>query len=347
MAVVPGKRQGSPDMNGNGAIVAKRQRTGGELAVTSQEIKRTSDLRAPIMLLTGHAAEVFSLKFNHSGQIVASGSHDKHVFLWRTYGDCENYMVLKGHKNAIVELHWTSDGERILTASPDKSVRAWDAASGQQVKKMAEHDSFVNSCCPLRRGPPLVVSGSDDGTSKVWDLRVKRSVQTLPEKYQVCAVAFADAGDQVYTGGIDNTVKVWDLRKEEVSFTLEGHTDTVTGMRLSPDGTHLLTNAMDNTLRMWDMRPYAAENRCTKVFTGHQHNFEKNLLKCDWSPDGTKVTAGSADRMVYIWDAASRHLLYKLPGHTGSVNEAVFHPDEPIIASCSSDKQIFLGELAV
>ena len=26
---------------------------------------------------------------------------------------------------------------------------------------------------------------------------MKRSVQTLPEKYQVCAVAFSDAGDQV------------------------------------------------------------------------------------------------------------------------------------------------------
>jgi Prp8 binding protein len=71
-----------------------------------------------------------------------------------------------GHKNGILELHWTTDGERIVSASPDKSVRAWDAATGQQVKKMAEHDNFVNSCCPLRRGPPLLVSGSDDATSK-------------------------------------------------------------------------------------------------------------------------------------------------------------------------------------
>lgn len=31
----------------------------------------------------------------------------------------------------------------------------------------------------------------------MWDMRVKRSVQTLPEKYQVCSAAFADAGDQV------------------------------------------------------------------------------------------------------------------------------------------------------
>ena len=36
----------------------------------------------------------------------------------------------------------------------------------RQVKKMAEHDNFVNSCGVLRRGPPLIVSGSDDGTAK-------------------------------------------------------------------------------------------------------------------------------------------------------------------------------------
>ena len=47
---------------------------------------------------------------------------------------------------------------------------------------------------------------------------------------------------------------------------------------------------------MWDMRPFAPANRCTKVFTGHQHNFEQNLLKCDWSPDGSRVRGLSAGR---------------------------------------------------
>ena len=54
----------------------------------------------------------------------------------------------------------------------------------------------------------------------------------------------------MYTAGIENVVKVWDLRKEEVAMSLKGHNDTVTGMAVSPDGTHLLTNAMDNTLRV-------------------------------------------------------------------------------------------------
>lgn len=208
--------------------------------------------------------------------------------------------VHAGHKNAVLEVHWTPDGERLLSCSPDRSVRAWDAASGQQVKKMAEHTDIVNSCCPLRRGPPLLVSGSDDGTARVWDLRSKRSVRTFTEKYQILAVEFAEAGDQIYTGGIENVVHVWDLRQsEEAALRLPGHSDSITGLRLSPDGSHLLSNAMDNTLRVWDMRPYAPANRCTKLLTGHLHNFERNLLRCDWSPDASKVSGAGLRAGMY------------------------------------------------
>lgn len=36
------------------------------------------------------------MRFSPEGDVIASGSHDKHIFLWRTYGECENYMMLKG-----------------------------------------------------------------------------------------------------------------------------------------------------------------------------------------------------------------------------------------------------------
>ena len=79
---------------------------------------------------------------------------------------------------------------------------------------------------------------------------------------------------------------------------------------------------MDNTLRVWDIRPFVTKeillkfcrifvkiqkkfcnkkkDRLTKMFVGHKHNFEKNLLKCAWSPDDSKVTCGSADRYTLI-----------------------------------------------
>lgn len=86
-------------------------------------------------------------------------------------------------------------------------------------------------------------------------------------------------------------------------------------------------------MRIWDIRPYAPPQRCAAVFVGHQHSFEKNLLKCAWSPDGKRVSCGSGDRFVYVWDAQTRKIQYKLPGHNGSVNDVAFHPNEPISMS--------------
>jgi Prp8 binding protein len=37
--------------------------------------------------------------------------------------------------------------------------------------------------------------------------------------------------------------------------------------------------------------------------------------------------------------------LFVFSPSSGTVNEVAFHPDEPIIASCSSDKKIYLGEI--
>ncbi len=35
-------------------------------------------------------------------------------------------------------------------------------------------------------------------------------------------------------------------------------------------------------------------------------------------------------RFVYVWDTLHGNLMYKLPGHQGSVNDVDFHPKEPI-----------------
>ena len=52
-------------------------------------VPRTSSLDAPTMLLTGHGAAVFSVKISPQGNVLASGSSDKAVFLWNVRGDCQ------------------------------------------------------------------------------------------------------------------------------------------------------------------------------------------------------------------------------------------------------------------
>ena len=273
----------------------------------------------------------------------------------------QNFMMCRGHKNAILDLRWTADGDDLVTCSPDSTLRLWDAATGAQTKTMKGHAGFVNACDVSRRaGDVLVVSGSDDRTWKLWDTRVKRAVMSTHDGFPVTAVAFGADGNAVFTGGVEEVVKRWDTRamsgsvaegfasssSAAPSMTLRGHADTITGMRLSPDGTRLLTNGADDAMRVWDVRPYCEGDRCERLIRGHAHGFEKALLRCAWSPDGARVASGSSCRNVFVWDASSGKIEYKLPGHLGTVHAVAFHPSEPILGLAGADKRVFLGELA-
>jgi Prp8 binding protein len=274
--------------------------------------------------------------------------------LWNTFGDCKNFGQLKGHKNAILEIDWYED--ILYSAGADKKAIVWDTQTGECIKRYSAHSLVVNSINSTKTST-LFVTGSDDKTAKIWDTRSSSTVSCFDCTYPVTSVCFSKGGEHVFTGGkiinksqgIDNEIKVWDIKKQKILRTLPGHKDTVTGLSISPDGNFLLSNSMDNTLRMWDVRPMVKGDRCKNMFYGFQQNIDKNLLRCSWSPDNDKVTCGSSDSPtnVFIWstDSEENKILYKLPGHLSTVNEVVFHPFEPIVLSCSSDKTLYLGEL--
>ncbi|KAJ3093125.1 hypothetical protein HK102_007964 [Quaeritorhiza haematococci] len=251
--------------------------------------------------------------------------------------------LIKRQKNddALVLKASTSSG-----AGGGALIRAVERTSGLQAPIMSLTGHGVCIISPSRRGTELLASVSDDSTVKIWDTRQKHAAETFTEKFPLCAVCWSEDGGIVFAGGIDNEIKAWDLRKKEVVFTLSGHMDTITGLRLSPDGSSLLSNAMDNTVRTWDVKPFAPTgSRLLKIFEGAPHGYEKNLLRPSWSPDGDFIAVGSGDRTVVIWDTATRKIAYKLPGHKGCVNEVDWHPREPIVVSCSNDKTLLLGEI--
>ncbi|OBS75354.1 hypothetical protein A6R68_14151, partial [Neotoma lepida] len=133
---------------GSGPGAGQQQATPGALLQAGPP--RCSSLQAPIMLLSGHEGEVYCCKFHPNGSTLASSGFDRLILLWNVYGDCDNYATLKGHSGAVMELHYNTDGSE----------------TGERVKRLKGHTSFVNSCYPARRGPQLVCTGSDDGTVK-------------------------------------------------------------------------------------------------------------------------------------------------------------------------------------
>ncbi|KAK9248311.1 WD40-repeat-containing domain protein [Lipomyces tetrasporus] len=312
-----------------------------------QAIQRSSDLQAPIIQLSGHTGEVYACRFDNTGDIIASGSLDRTILLWNTYGGNENFGVIKGHKGAVLDLAFSRDSRSLYSASSDATLGVWDADSGVRIRKHVGHEDIVNSIDRVRRGPELLLSGSDDGSIALWDPRTKHAVEYMETDFPVLAVAFGEGGNQLFSAGIDEDIKVWDLRQRNVVYTLPGHADAVTSLNVSEDMQFLVSRSMDNSVRTWDIRPFAPESRLINTYDGAPANdVEKNLLRASFSPDGSKIIAGSADRTVVIWDTLTRRVLYKLPGHTGSVNDARFSPREfNVILTGSTDRTLMLGEL--
>jgi len=161
-------------------------------------------------------------------------------------------------------------------------------------------------------------------------------------------VAWSADGSTIYAGGLDNMIHVLDLRKQEEVSVLSGHVDTPTGLVISPNGSYLLSPSFSSQTIIHDIRPFApSPNRVHRVLSGAPAGFENTLLRGAWSREdgGRRVAVGGADRTVTIWDVESSKILYKLPGHKGTVTAVDFHPKEPIILTASKDGTMLLGEI--
>lgn len=161
---------------------------------------------APIMLLEGHQGDIFSVEFHPEGQYLATTGFDRQIckyhsnkidvieqraiilfltVIWSVYGECENIAVMSGHSGAVMEMHFSPDGGNLYTASTDMTLGLWDLGSGNRIKKLKGHTSFVNSVSGARRGPTQLCSGSDDSTIRIWDPRKRGQCTTLNNTYQV------------------------------------------------------------------------------------------------------------------------------------------------------------------
>jgi Prp8 binding protein len=308
------------------------------------------------LALSGHSGEVFSCDFTHDGEFAASAGFDRAIYLWNVSDGFSNCSILRGHSNGILQVRWSgSDATKLMTASADKSVAWWDAIEGARIKKLVGHTSIVNACATSKTGPALGVSGADDGTVKLWDMRERKCVGTFEHSYQVLSVELSESSDRVFAGTIDDSILILDPRKLDEpldTLTTENDIDSVTGLSLSSDGDSLLSLSMNGSAHLWDVRPFCAtDDRLQYTYHKIGNNFGMNLLRIRWSPDDLLFGIGSSAHTVNIHKVRPGiddmdTLVYALPGHEGVVSEVVFHPNERYaVLSASSDKSLIYGSV--
>ena len=186
-----------------------------------------------------------------------------------------------------------------------------------------------------------ILTGSDDGTARIWDATTGENTLTLTHTDWVRAVAWSPDGRHILTATRSGTARIWDATTGENTLTLT-RVRWVTSVAWSPDATHILTGSQDGTARIWDAttREDTPKPKLTLTHTDW-------VRAVAWSPDGTQILTGCQDGTARIWDATTgeqvRFFIAVLP--EGEC--AVLTPDHTRVIGASADAWRWLGRYAV
>src|SRR5262249_2865115 len=137
----------------------------------------------------------------------------------------------------------------------------------------------------VTRDGKRVITGSDDGTTIMWNLASGQRLLTLqphtdlpslatdvvgllsspqapailfavsalyPEATPIASIAVSADGRRIITGDVNGTIRVWDPDSRRALLTLNGHTGQIWSLAATPDGQRIVVGAEDGTARLWD-----------------------------------------------------------------------------------------------
>jgi WD40 repeat protein len=142
----------------------------------------------------------------------------------------------------------------------------------------------------------------------------------------VACVCVSSDGKRVASGSWDKTARIWDARTGLPLLTVKGHTNWVTSVAFSPDGTKLATaGRWEPTANIWDSR---TGQRLLQL-KGHAGG----VSSVKFSPDGSRLATVGNDTMIRIWDARTGETTLQLRGRKAELTSVSFSPDGTRIAA--------------
>lgn len=151
---------------------------------------------------------------------------------------------------------------------------------------------------------PIVVSGSDDGKARVWDLAtgtvIGRPFTGHRESVRTVCAGFLGERAVAVSGSEDSTVWIWDLATgTPLSSPIMGHRRMVRAAAIvdNADQPLLVTGSLDTTVRVWNL---ATGEAVGGPLRGHASGvIAVAAAKSTWRP---VAASADTDGTVYVWD---------------------------------------------
>jgi|GEM_PF-2343475 WD40 repeat protein len=162
-----------------------------------------------------------------------------------------------------------------------------------------------NNCLALSKNGKILVSGSEDKTTIIWDLTRGCQTYTLRgHSHAITALGLSPEGDILATGSQDYTIKLWDVNTGQLLYNIKEHSGAIAVLCISDNGEILVSGDREGSIKVWDLKtgqkksdlsfPHGAIGSLTLSLDG------KLLLGCGTSYWGSPI---------YIWSLTTGALL--------------------------------------
>ncbi|KAK0230129.1 coatomer protein [Armillaria fumosa] len=175
-----------------------------------------------IQVYEGHTHYIMNLAFNpKDSNTFASACLDRTVKMWSIGSPTANF-TMDAHDKGVnyVDFYPGADKPYLVTTGDDKTVKVWDYLSKSCVQTMEGHTNNV-SFAIFHPNLPIIVSGSEDGTVKMWNSGTYRLENTLSYAMERawCIALRKDANEIAV--GFDEGAVVIKLGRDEPTFSMD------------------------------------------------------------------------------------------------------------------------------
>ncbi|EFN76750.1 coatomer subunit beta' [Harpegnathos saltator] len=164
----------------------------------------------------GHTHYVMQIVFNpKDNNTFASASLDRTVKVWQLGSPTANF-TLEGHEKGVncVDYYHGGDKPYLISGADDKCVKIWDYQNKTCVQTLEGHTQNISAVC-FHPELPIVLTGSEDGTVRIWHAGTYRLESSLNYGFErVWTIACMRGSNNVAIGYDEGSVMVKVGREE-------------------------------------------------------------------------------------------------------------------------------------
>jgi len=257
-----------------------------------------------------------------------------HIRDFISFGHDRKIILCSGHDKQLRSLAVSPRDPIVASTGDDSIVRIWNKKTGEVLRVLDRHTKAVNVVSFSADGGSLL-SGSADGSVRIWDSRSWEETATLQIAESVKSAAFLPDGQRlVLTTG--HSIQIWDFTRQILVREINGDHVATSCIAFSHAGTRYASGTWYGSVSIWD--GVLGRRLQRTEFTA------RSVSSVMFLPGDSELVVASTNGEISVVDASKGTTRFMIQGHTGPVYAIASDHTGAKIASASTDKTVKLWD---